>query len=72
MKPTHYLAVLVRIFSILLLLFALRQSSFLFGLVTGQLSGLTVSMAFAISSVVVPILVAIFLWNFPMMVASKS
>ena len=26
MKPTHYLAVLVRIFSILLILFALRQS----------------------------------------------
>ncbi|SDS00201.1 hypothetical protein SAMN05216271_0930 [Halopseudomonas sabulinigri] len=69
MKPTHYLAILVRIFSVLLILFALRQSSFLLGLMTGQLSGLTVSMAFAISSVVIPILVAIFLWYFPMKVA---
>jgi len=36
---------------------------------TGQLSGLNVSVAFAISLVVIPILVAIFLWYFPMKVA---
>lgn len=71
MKPTHYLAILVRIFSILLILLALRQSSFLVGLVTGELNGLTVSVVFAISSVVIPILVAVFLWYFPMMVARK-
>ena len=71
MKPTHYLAVVVRIFSILLFLYGLRQSFFLIGLVTGELSGLTVSIAFALSSVMLPILVAVFLWYFPMKVAKS-
>lgn len=69
MKPSYYLAVFVRMFSILLILYGLRQSSFLIGLVTGELNGLTVSMAFAITSVVLPILVAVLLWCFPMKVA---
>lgn len=71
MRPTHYLAIVVRLFSILLFLYGLRQSSFLIELVSGGLNGLSVSMAFAVSSVVLPLLVAAYLWYFPMMVAKS-
>jgi hypothetical protein len=71
MKPTHYLAAFVRVFSVLLFLYGLRQSLFVIGLVTGELNGLSVPLVFALSSVVLPVLVAWFLWNFPMMVATS-
>lgn len=71
MKPTHYLAVAVRLFSIFLIFLAIRQSSYFSELVGGGTSGPARSWFFAITSTALPIIAAIFLWLFPMMVAKS-
>lgn len=71
MRPTHYLAITVRIFSILLFLYGIRQSSFLIELIGGGWNGFNVSWGFAITSTILPILVATYLWYFPMIVAKS-
>lgn len=69
MRPQHYLALGVRIFSIALFLYGLRQSASFVELITEGRDGLRVSVVFAISIVVVPILASIYLWTFPLLVA---
>ena len=69
MRPTHYLAIAVRLFSILLFLYSIRQSSFLIEVLGEGVNGLNVSVAFAVTSAVIPLLVAIYIWYFPMTVA---
>lgn len=71
MKPSHFLAITVRIFSIVLALYGIRQSSFLIELIGGGLNGYAVSWAFASASTALPILVAILLWYFPVSVAKS-
>lgn len=71
MRPTHYLAIAVRILSILLLFYALRQSSFLIELIQGNMPGYNVPVAFAITTVILPFLASVLLWYFPMIVAKS-
>lgn len=71
MKPSHFLAITVRLFSIVLALYGVRQSSFLIELMGGGINGYAVSWLFAIASTVLPILLAIILWNFPLSVAKS-
>ena len=69
MRPTHYLAIAVRVLSILLLFYALRQSSFLIELFQGNMPGYDIPVAFAATTVVLPFLASVLLWYFPMTVA---
>ncbi len=70
MRPSQYLAIAVRIFSILLFLYGVRQSSFVIGLIGDGDTGVTASWAFAITSALLPIVVSIVLWCFPCAVAN--
>lgn len=69
MKPTHYLAIAVRLFSICLFIYGIRQSSFLIGLLTTESNTYSPSWMFTIASTCLPILVAAVIWRFPMLVA---
>jgi len=72
MKPTHYFAVLIRLFAIALIVFTVRQSSVLVDALTGNdLQGYEVSLVFAWISVLCPLLVSLLLWFFPMTVAAS-
>ena len=66
MKSSHYLAIALRVFAIFLVFYGLQQSSTLmevFG--TGGINGITVSILFALSTTICPILMALVLWFFP-------
>lgn len=70
MKPTHYFAILVRLFAIALAIYAVRQSSFLIEVLkNGGVQGYELPSAFAWVPTLVPLLVSLFLWFFPMTVS---
>jgi len=71
MRPTHYLAVAVRLFSLFMVFLAVRQSSVFIELMGGDTSGPVLSWFFAITSTALPAIAAVFLWFFPMMVAKS-
>jgi len=71
MRPTHYLAIAVRVLGMFAFFYAIRQSIFLIQVVQNDLSGMNVPIPFAISTVILPFLASVILWYFPMMVAKK-
>lgn len=67
MKSSHYLALAVRLFAIALFLYALRQSTALVEILIHDFnSHLSASLPFVISTALVPLLIALLLWFFPM------
>lgn len=72
MKSSHYLAIAVRIFSIVLFLYSLRQSSFLFQyLVDVSISERRASLLFVSGTTLIPFVIAVILWLFPVSVAKS-
>lgn len=70
MKSSHYLAIAVRLFSIVLFVYSLRQSSLLVEyLVNDSINGMEASLFFISVSTLAPLFVAILLWYFPVSVA---
>jgi hypothetical protein len=70
MKSSHYLAIAVRLFAIILFLYGLQQSTWLVEvLISGGLNGVGVSAVFLFVTSVVPLIVAAFLWVFPVTVS---
>lgn len=70
MKPHHYLAILIRLFSIVLFMFAIKQSNYLLLLLLdGHVSGLQPSILQMSISFLVPIGVSLILWFFPVLIA---
>lgn len=70
MKPTHYFAILIRLFAIGLAIYAVRQSSFLIEMLKdGDVQGYGLSLTFAWLSTLSPLLVSLLLWFFPMTVS---
>jgi len=72
MKSSHYLAIAVRLFSIVLFIFALRQSTSLIEVfLNDSINGMPVSTLFIAGTVLIPLIVSLLLWFFPLSV-SKS
>lgn len=72
MKSSHYFAIAVRLFAIILFLYGLKQSRWLVELlINGSLNGMGVSVAFLFVTSFVPLIVSLLLWMFPVTV-SKS
>lgn len=72
MKPTHYFAIMVRLFAIALAIYAIRQSSLLFEVLrSGGIQGYELSAAYAWVTVLCPLIVSILLWFFPMTVSAS-
>lgn len=71
MKSSQYLAIAVRLFSIMVFMAGLRQLSPLLELIiSGNINGMEVSYFFAILMAMVPILFSIALWLFPVSVSA--
>ncbi|WP_049630494.1 hypothetical protein [Cellvibrio sp. pealriver] len=71
MKSTHYLAIAVRLFSVILFLYGVKNSSFIFSLIFDLGNQIPISTwSFAIASTVLPVVAASFLWMFPMLIAN--
>lgn len=71
MKPSHYLAIAVRLFSVVLFLYALRQSSILMEVIrSNSLNGAPVSIFFILATTLSPFAASIFLWFFPFTVSN--
>ena len=65
MKPHHYLAIFVRLFAIVLFIFAIQQSSYLFQLIIfGEIQGFQPSVFPIFLSVFTPLLISIVLGFF--------
>lgn len=72
MKSHHYLAIIVRLFSIALFVYGIRQMGFLIEVVlTGMASEIRYSILFAASTAAIPLLISILLWVCPVTI-SKS
>ena len=72
MKSSHYLAIVVKLFSIALALFAIRQSAlFIEAMITGSISNMPVSPYYMAATSIVPLFIAVILWCFPICI-SKS
>ncbi|MBW7472444.1 hypothetical protein QQF73_15270 [Marinobacter sp. M216] len=72
MKPTHYFAILIRLFAIALVIYTVRQSSVLVEVLTsGGIQDYGVPAGFAWVSVLCPLVVALLLWFFPMTVSAS-
>lgn len=72
MKPTHYFAIMIRLFAIALAVYAIRQSSVLFELLTnGSIQDFELSIVFVLVTVLCPLVVSILLWFFPMTVSAS-
>lgn len=69
MKPTHYLAIGVRLFSIVLALYGAQQLAYLSSFLSTDYVDI-VSLVIVASTIFIPILAAIVLWLFPMTVAN--
>ncbi|MEH6450486.1 MAG: hypothetical protein V7765_17580 [Oleispira sp.] len=71
MKTSQYLAIAVRLFSIMLFITGLRQLLPLIELITsGSVNGMGVSLIFAIPMALIPILFSFVLWFFPVSVSA--
>lgn len=72
MKPNHYLAIAVRLFAIVLFLYALRQSTMLVQvLFNGDVNGANVSALMIFATSFCPLVIAMLLWYFPSSVANS-
>lgn len=72
MKPHHYLGIGLRVFAIILFVFALRQSSLIFSvLFTDNLGEIDVSISLLTATFVIPLITAIVCWFFPITIAKK-
>lgn len=72
MKSSHYLAIAVRLFAIVLFIFSLRQSTSLVEVfLSDSINGMPVSTLFIAGTVLIPLIVSLLLWFFPLSV-SKS
>lgn len=70
MKSSHYLAIAVRLFSIVLFIYALRQSTMLIEVFTnGSINDIPVSIMFMLVTSIFPLVIAILLWYFPLSVS---
>jgi hypothetical protein len=70
MKSSHYLAIAVRLFSIVLFLYGLEQSSLLIEIIIeGSINDAPVSVLFGLAIVISPIIVSALLWSFPLSVS---
>ncbi|QSP94308.1 hypothetical protein LPB19_14145 [Marinobacter salinisoli] len=70
MKPTHYFAILVRLFAIVLAIYAVRQSAFLIEMLRdGDVQGYELSFTFTLVSTLCPLIASALLWFFPMTVS---
>ncbi|MBU2886580.1 hypothetical protein KO507_12480 [Gilvimarinus agarilyticus] len=69
MRPTHYLAIAIRIFSILLLLYSVPQFSLLVGVATGGSNHIDLPLAFVFTTTAAPLLAALCFWFFPLKLA---
>lgn len=72
MKVSQYLAIAVRLFSIMLFITGLRQLMPLIELmISGTVSGMAVSYFFAVAMSLIPILFSLFLWFFPISISAS-
>lgn len=72
MKSSHYLTIAVRLFSVVLFIYALRQSTILLELIIkDSINGMPVSLLFISVTVFSPLAISLLLWNFPLIVSKK-
>ncbi len=72
MKSSHYLAIAVRLFSIVLFIYALRQSTMLIEvIIKDSINGMPVSLLFISATVFSPLAISLLLWYFPLTVSNK-
>ena len=70
MKSSHYLAIAVRLFSIVLFLYGLEQLSLLIEIIIeGSINGAPVSVLFGLAIAISPIIVSVLLWSFPLSIS---
>jgi len=70
MKSSHYMAVAVRLFAIVLFIYSIQQSTiFLDALINGPIQGVKVSSAFILTTSITPLIIGVLLWIFPLTVA---
>jgi hypothetical protein len=70
MNTSYYLAIAVRLFSIGLFLYSLQQSSLIVEvLLEGSINGAAISIFFILATSVIPMIIAILLWLFPLLVS---
>lgn len=70
MKSSHYMAVAVRLFAIVLFIYSIQQSTILLdALINGSIQGVKVSSAFILTTSIIPLIVGVLLWIFPLTVA---
>jgi hypothetical protein len=70
MKSSHYLAIAIRLFSIVVFIYFLRQSSYLIEVIlNGTIDGMAASAIFVAATTIGPLLMAMLLWLFPVSVA---
>ena len=71
MKATHYFAVFIRLFALVLIIYVVRQSALLLELLTRSgWENYPSSLFFELTTVLCPLLVSLLLWFFPMTVAA--
>lgn len=71
MKSSHYLALAIRVFAIVIFVYAIQQSSMLVQVILdGSINGMTVSLWLALCTAVTPFLVSIILLWFPFTVSN--
>lgn len=72
MHPSHYLAIAIRIFAIGLFLYGLRQLGLVYEVfVNDALHGFPVSRTFALGTSILPVIVSVVMWRFPLSVARR-
>ena len=72
MKSSHYLAIAVRLFAIVIFLYALRQSTMLIELLmNGSINGMDVSIIFISITTLCPLIGAVLLWYFPFSITNS-
>ena len=72
MKSSHYLAIAVRIFALMLFIYGLRQMFPVLELfLLGTVNGMEVSPFFVIVTSIIPILFSIVLWLFPLSISAS-
>ncbi|MBL4882835.1 MAG: hypothetical protein JKX82_16280 [Oleispira sp.] len=72
MRSSHYLAIAVRIFALMLFIYGLRQMFPVLELfLLGTVNGMEVSPFFVIVTSIIPILFSIVLWLFPLSISAS-
>lgn len=71
MNPLNYLGVIIRLFSIALFIYGIKELHFLIDYNFGDEIIARPSVIFSLTSSVLPILFSIIIWYFPLMIAKK-